>query len=214
MSWGLFPSSLQRVMTADVRLQPLRAPERRERDASAGTREALRKSELNARQIAESLPQLVWTCDARGACDYLSPQWVAYTGLRCSSGAVISGKRLARAGSSWKTAESGSPKAGGGSPPTAAPRHQSSASATLRRRLLTAGLRTCASLPAKANEHGHVVKWFGTNTDVDTARHAELALREADRRKDEFLAMLGHELRNPLSAISNAAQLWKEARGR
>ena len=36
---------------------------------------------------------------------------------------------------------------------------------------------------------------------------AEEALREADRRKDEFLAMLGHELRNPLAPISAAAQL-------
>jgi signal transduction histidine kinase/ActR/RegA family two-component response regulator len=37
------------------------------------------------------------------------------------------------------------------------------------------------------------------------------ALREADRRKDEFLAMLGHELRNPLSAIANAVRLWNVA---
>src|SRR6185295_11041031 len=33
------------------------------------------------------------------------------------------------------------------------------------------------------------------------------ALREADRRKDEFLAMLGHELRNPLAPIRNGVQL-------
>jgi signal transduction histidine kinase/ActR/RegA family two-component response regulator len=37
------------------------------------------------------------------------------------------------------------------------------------------------------------------------------ALLEVNRRKDEFLAMLGHELRNPLSAIASATQLWKEA---
>jgi signal transduction histidine kinase/ActR/RegA family two-component response regulator len=37
------------------------------------------------------------------------------------------------------------------------------------------------------------------------------ALREADRRKDEFLAMLAHELRNPLAPISNAAQLLRLA---
>jgi signal transduction histidine kinase len=43
-------------------------------------------------------------------------------------------------------------------------------------------------------------------------RRAEHALRTADRAKDEFLAMLGHELRNPLASVSNAAQLLKMAR--
>jgi signal transduction histidine kinase/ActR/RegA family two-component response regulator/PAS domain-containing protein len=43
-------------------------------------------------------------------------------------------------------------------------------------------------------------------TAVDKAR-AEAALRQADRRKDEFLAMLAHELRNPLAPISAAAAL-------
>ena len=38
-------------------------------------------------------------------------------------------------------------------------------------------------------------------------RHAD-ALQDADRRKDEFLATLAHELRNPLSPLSNALQLW------
>ena len=43
-------------------------------------------------------------------------------------------------------------------------------------------------------------------------RQAEHALRTADRAKDEFLAMLGHELRNPLASVSNAAQLLKIAK--
>ncbi|MGZ8244779.1 sensor histidine kinase [Methylomagnum sp.] len=38
---------------------------------------------------------------------------------------------------------------------------------------------------------------------------SEQALREADRRKDEFLALLGHELRNPLAPIRNAVQIMK-----
>ncbi len=41
------------------------------------------------------------------------------------------------------------------------------------------------------------------------AREAEGRLRDADRRKDEFLAMLAHELRNPLAPISMAAQILK-----
>ena len=45
-------------------------------------------------------------------------------------------------------------------------------------------------------------------TAVDRAR-AEAALVQADRRKDQFLAMLAHELRNPLAPISSAAELLK-----
>ncbi len=40
-------------------------------------------------------------------------------------------------------------------------------------------------------------------------RHAEESLREANQRKDEFLATLSHELRNPLASIRNALQLLK-----
>ena len=43
--------------------------------------------------------------------------------------------------------------------------------------------------------------------DVTRLKRAEAALREADRRKDEFLALLSHELRNPLAPIVTAAQL-------
>ena len=44
-------------------------------------------------------------------------------------------------------------------------------------------------------------------TDITDRKHFEDTLREADRRKDEFLAMLSHELRNPLAPIRNAVQV-------
>src|ERR1700757_2012857 len=44
-------------------------------------------------------------------------------------------------------------------------------------------------------------------TEVTERARVELALKEADRHKDEFLAMLAHELRNPLAPIHNAVQL-------
>ena len=47
----------------------------------------------------------------------------------------------------------------------------------------------------------------GVSLDVTARKQAEVKLRENDRRKDEFLAMLAHELRNPLSAIGNAARV-------
>ena len=46
-------------------------------------------------------------------------------------------------------------------------------------------------------------------TDITERKRADEALRLANRRKDEFLAMLAHELRNPLAPIRNAVQLLK-----
>ena len=46
-----------------------------------------------------------------------------------------------------------------------------------------------------------------TNRDITERKAAQEALRQADRQKDEFLAMLAHELRNPLAPIRNAAVL-------
>jgi signal transduction histidine kinase/ActR/RegA family two-component response regulator len=48
---------------------------------------------------------------------------------------------------------------------------------------------------------------LGCVTDVTARKQAEDALRAAERRKDEFLAMLAHELRNPLAPIRNVAQV-------
>lgn len=47
----------------------------------------------------------------------------------------------------------------------------------------------------------------GVTVDVTERYEAEIELREASRRKDEFLAMLAHELRNPLAPISTAAEM-------
>jgi nitrogen-specific signal transduction histidine kinase/CheY-like chemotaxis protein len=49
-----------------------------------------------------------------------------------------------------------------------------------------------------------VLVWF---IDVTAQKDAEQRLREQDRRKNEFLAMLAHELRNPLAPIRNANEL-------
>ena len=68
---------------------------------------------------------------------------------------------------------------------------------------------------------GRVVEWYGSGTDIDQRKRAEeelravamenaqlvAALKEADRRKDEFLAMLAHELRNPLAPVRNALEI-------
>ncbi|MGZ5075663.1 MAG: ATP-binding protein, partial [Methylobacter sp.] len=61
----------------------------------------------------------------------------------------------------------------------------------------------------RVNAQGQAEWMVGTNLDITERKQAEQALKEADRRKDEFLAMLAHELRNPLGPIRNVAQLLK-----
>jgi signal transduction histidine kinase len=75
---------------------------------------------------------------------------------------------------------------------------------------------------ARRDAGGTITRWYGSVVDVDGRRRAEVTLREADRRKDEFLALLAHELRNPLAPIRHALdvqaraggdlQAWKEMR--
>jgi PAS domain S-box-containing protein len=56
-------------------------------------------------------------------------------------------------------------------------------------------------------ETGEVSGWAGINLDISRLKRTEEALREADRRKDEFLATLAHELRNPLAPIRHAVKV-------
>jgi two-component system CheB/CheR fusion protein len=54
---------------------------------------------------------------------------------------------------------------------------------------------------------GTVVGFVGCTFDITDMKEAESALIELDRGKNEFLAMLAHELRNPLSGVHNAARM-------
>ncbi len=57
------------------------------------------------------------------------------------------------------------------------------------------------------DKSGRIMAVLSLVLDVTEREQAEQALKEADRRKDEFLATLAHELRNPLAPIRNAVQL-------
>jgi PAS domain S-box-containing protein len=56
---------------------------------------------------------------------------------------------------------------------------------------------------------GELLGYTGCTFDVHESRSAAAALKEANRRKDEFLSILAHELRNPLSPVRNAAYYLK-----
>ncbi len=57
------------------------------------------------------------------------------------------------------------------------------------------------------NDAGKIIGWIASILDITARRAAENALREADRRKDEFLATLAHELRNPLAPLRTGLEI-------
>jgi signal transduction histidine kinase/CheY-like chemotaxis protein len=67
------------------------------------------------------------------------------------------------------------------------------------------GLLEIAARAAIAFDNARL--YSSLNREMDRAKSAEQKLQEANRRKDEFLAMLSHELRNPLAPIMTAAQV-------
>ena len=66
-------------------------------------------------------------------------------------------------------------------------------------------------LAAKArvicDAQGNPIKMIGVNYDITERKQNEESLQESDRRKNDFLAALGHELRNPLNALSSCIAL-------
>lgn len=59
--------------------------------------------------------------------------------------------------------------------------------------------------------NGSPSRIFGFSQDITVRKRAEAVLAQAERNKDEFIATLAHELRNPLGAISNVLQLWQRS---
>jgi len=158
---------------------------------------ALRESEDRFRVLCTSAPVAIFQLDAAGRCVYVSPLWEATTGQPASDAqgfawadAVSPGHASALL-SSWRAAlDEG--------------RVWTHEEAIVRRRDEPKRWLYVKASPILA-EGGESIGHVGTVEDITARKQTEEQLLEADRRKDEFLAMLAHELRNPLAAIGNAA---------
>ena len=159
---------------------------------------ALRETILKYHTIANAIPQIVWGTQPDGLHDYYNQQWYDYTGV--AQGATD--------GEAWKELV-----------------HFEDRELAMQkwRHCLATGeffeveyrLRhhcgqyrwVLGRARPMRDAQGLIVRWMGTCTDIHEQKLAQQGLQHADRLKDEFLAMLAHELRNPLAPIATAADL-------
>jgi PAS domain S-box-containing protein len=153
---------------------------------------ALRESEARFRQLADTAPMMIWVGEADGRCSYVSRRWTEFTG-RLPEAELDFG---------WKEVVH---------PDDLAPYAESFDEAARDYRAFSAEYRALrwdgvwrwlhVNARPRFGAGSEFLGYIGALMDVTERRHAEEALREADRRKDEFLATLAHELRNPLAPV-------------
>jgi PAS domain S-box-containing protein len=158
--------------------------------------EQLRQSEARFRQLANAMPQIVWAARPDGYIDYYNERWYEYTGFSRGEYGQPSWEPILHPDDVQRCVDTYFACIKAEQPYQIEYRFKDRKTGGYRWFLGRA-------VPVR-DEQGRIVRWFGTCTDIDDTKCAEEALKEADRRKDEFLAMLAHELRNPLAPIRNA----------
>ena len=158
----------------------------------------LRESESRFRTMAEASPALTWQVDGHGN--------FAYLNQRCTELMGQTAEELMHAG--WRSTLHPDDAPGYLAALEGALRNHSPFQGRVRVRKRDGEVRWLNSyaLPfftAEGDYTGHV----GVSIDITDTVNAENALREAGRRKDEFLATLAHELRNPLAPVASALAL-------
>jgi PAS domain S-box-containing protein len=160
--------------------------------------ETMRDSEVRLRAIANIVPDLLWSSEPDGATFWYNDRWMEYTG-----------QTFAKAmGWGWTEAVHPDDREGAARRYREAVAGGRSLQQEQRIRSATGEYRWFLfRAEPLLGPDGRLVRMYGAATDIEDMKSAEARLREADRRKNHFLATLGHELRNPLAAIHAGLRL-------
>ena len=177
----------------------------RSRETARQTARELRLSEEELRQSFDGIPALAWSAWPDGRLDFANKQWHDYTGIQAANWRegwteAFHPDDVQKAAGKW--------------------RHmvEDGASGEIEARIRRANgeFRTFLIRAAPVRDDaGTIVKWYGTNTDIDDLRRAESSLSEAQAAlarvgrltaMGELTVSIAHEVNQPLMAIvTNAA---------
>ena len=162
---------------------------------------ALRKSEAHLLQLTNSLPQLVWTCLPDGQCDYLSKQWLAYTGI----------PKEQQLGLDWTNQIHPDDRERIIPVWHHAVENRTNFRMEIRIRRYDGMYRWFDAQTTRLDDaEGNLVKWFGSNTDIDDKKQIELENLEVNEELDKFVYSVSHDLRSPLVGIMGLITLTRD----
>lgn len=157
--------------------------------------EILHESEQRFRNMADHSPVMIWITDRDGSCIYLNRRWYEITGQ--SEDEAL--------GYGWLEAVHPEDRKRSKEIFLRAVERQEDFLVEYRLRRRDGVYRWCIdSAVPRLGPDGSYLGYIGSVIDITERKKVEDALREADQRKNDFLAMLSHELRNPLGPIRNA----------
>jgi two-component system CheB/CheR fusion protein len=162
------------------------------------------ESEIRFRAMADHIPTLLRIDDADGRAEFLNRAWLAFTGESTTDALLANG---------WLRCVH----------PDDVPDYlKGVGAARVQQRRFEGDLRLrradgvyrwmrTTAVP-RTDDTGRAAGYVSVSVDIEARKRAEQAMAQESQRKDEFLAMLAHELRNPLAPIANASRVIEHIR--
>lgn len=160
---------------------------------------ALMESGTRFRQLADTMPQIVWTAQPDGIVDYYNERWFAFTGLARGPLTDTNWERILHPDDLERTRNAWRDAVRSGEPFNIEYRF-------LERQENRWRWFVGRALPVR-DMAGKIAKWFGTCTDIDEQKRVQDELRRANEDLEQFAFSASHDLQEPLRSVKIYSEL-------